>query len=134
MQRVSIHSQIQFPVIINILHQYGMFVAINEPILTLLTKIHILFRFFFFFFFFLFFIFLFFFSAIPPQHMEVPRLGVEWSYSCQPTPQPEQCQIQSASATYTTAHGNARSPTHWLRPGIKPSILQLLVSFISAAL
>ena len=30
-------------------------------------------------------------------------------------------QIQAASATYTTAHGNARSPTHWSRPGIKPA-------------
>ena len=35
--------------------------------------------------------------------MEVPRLGVE---SELPTPQPQQCQIRAASATYTTAHKN----------------------------
>ena len=32
---------------------------------------------------------------------------------------PQQCQIQSA--TYTTGHGNTRSPTHWGRPGIEPA-------------
>ena len=32
--------------------------------------------------------------------------------SCQPTPQPQQCGIRATSATYTTAHGNARSITH----------------------
>ena len=29
-----------------------------------------------------------------------------------PTPQPQQCGIRAASATYTTAHGNAGSLTH----------------------
>ena len=29
--------------------------------------------------------------------------------SCQSTPQPQQCQIQATSVTYTTAHGNAGS-------------------------
>ena len=33
---------------------------------------------------------------------------------------------------YTTAHGNARSLTHWKRPGIKPASSQMLVRFISA--
>ena len=32
-------------------------------------------------------------------------------YSCQLTPQAQQCQIQAVSATYTTAHGNAGSLT-----------------------
>ena len=32
----------------------------------------------------------------------------------------------AASATYTTAHGNARSLTHWARPGIKLTSLQTL--------
>ena len=35
------------------------------------------------------------------------------SYSCWPTPQPQQCGIWAASSTYTTAHGNIRSLTHW---------------------
>ena len=29
-----------------------------------------------------------------------------------PTLEPQQCGIRAESATYTTAHGNARSPTH----------------------
>ena len=28
-----------------------------------------------------------------PSHMEVPRLGVNWSCTCQPMPLPQQCQI-----------------------------------------
>ena len=40
--------------------------------------------------------------------MEVPRLGgrIGAVCSCQPTPQPQQRQIQAVSATYTT-HSNA---------------------------
>ena len=67
-----------------------------------------------------------------PQHMEVSRLGVEWSYSCWPTPQPWQCQIRVTSATYTTARGNVRSLTHWAGPGIEPATSWLLVGFVSA--
>ena len=44
--------------------------------------------------------------------MEVSRLGT--------TPQPQQHRIQAASATYTTAHANAGSLTHRVRPGIDP--------------
>ena len=35
------------------------------------------------------------------------------------------------SATYTTAHSNNRSLTHWARPGIKPASSWILVRFIS---
>ena len=42
------------------------------------------------------------------------------SHSCQPTPQPQQCGIQITSATYTTVHSNAGSPTHWARPETEP--------------
>ena len=43
------------------------------------------------------------------------------NHSCshQPTPQPQQCQIWATSATYATAHSNARFLIHWARPGIK---------------
>ena len=39
----------------------------------------------------------------------LPRLGVDSHW---PTPQPQQCQIQAAFATYTTAYGNTGSLTH----------------------
>ena len=55
------------------------------------------------------------------------------SYSCWPAPQPQQHQIRAESATYTTAHGKARSLTHWAGPGIKPSTSWFLVRFASAA-
>ena len=44
--------------------------------------------------------------------MEVPRLGLNRSCSLQPTPEPQQRQIQAASASYTTPHGNTGSLTH----------------------
>ena len=47
-------------------------------------------------------------------------------------PQPQQCQIWAESETYTTAHHNAGSLTHWARPGIKPASLWLLVGLITA--
>ena len=46
------------------------------------------------------------------RHMEVPRLWSNRSSSCQPTPEPQQRGIRAATATYTTAHGNAGSLTH----------------------
>ena len=46
--------------------------------------------------------------------MEVPRLGLHLSCSCQPT-----------------AHGNVGSLTHWARPGIEPTSSWMLVSFVS---
>ena len=41
-----------------------------------------------------------------------PGQGSNWSYSCRPTPQPQQCQIQAEFMTYTTAHGNACDLRH----------------------
>ena len=60
-----------------------------------------------------------------------PGYGSNQSYSRQPTPQPQQCQIRATSVTYTTAHCNARSLTHLVRPGIKPTLSQTLVRFIT---
>ena len=80
-------------------------------------------------FFLLFFYFLsfcYFFGPLP-RHMEVPRLGVE----SEPTPEPQQLGIRAASATYTVAHSNARSWTHWVRPGINPATSWFLVRFIN---
>ena len=41
-------------------------------------------------------------------------------------PQPQQHWIPAASVTCTTACGNARSLTHWVKPGIKPVSSQRL--------
>ena len=51
--------------------------------------------------------------------------------SCRPMPWPQQHGIRAASATYTTAHGNARSPTHCATPGIEPATSSFLVGFIN---
>ena len=55
---------------------------------------------------------------------EVPRLGVK----SEPMPQPRR--IWAASATYTTAHSNARSLTHSARPGIE--LPSLWIKFVKA--
>ena len=47
-----------------------------------------------------------------PHCMEIPRLGLNWSHSCWPIPQPQQHGIWAKSVIYTTAHGNSESPTH----------------------
>ena len=46
-------------------------------------------------------------------------------------PEPEQCGIWATPSTYTTAHGNAGSLTHWVRPGIEPEFSWMLVGFIN---
>ena len=40
--------------------------------------------------------FFFFFSGLHLRHMEIPKLGLNWNYSCQPMPQPQQLGIQAA--------------------------------------
>ena len=47
-------------------------------------------------------------------------------------PQSEQRQMQAVSVTYITAYGYAGSLTHWVRPGIDPASLWILVTFINA--
>ena len=53
------------------------------------------------------------FLGLHPWHMEVPRLGVESELQlpayAAATAMPD---LSRTSATYTTAHGNARFPTH----------------------
>ena len=43
------------------------------------------------------------------------------------------CHSHSNTRCYTTAHGNARSLTHWPRPGVKPASSWFLVRFLSTA-
>ena len=56
--------------------------------------------------------------GLHPQHLEVPRLGV-------------QSELQHPA--YTTVHSNARPLTHWARSGIEPATSWLLIRFISTA-
>ena len=65
--------------------------------------------------------------------MDIPRLGRGWIgvIAANLHHSHKQHRIQAVSATYTTAHGNARSLTHWARPGIKPVFSQILVRFTS---
>ena len=44
-----------------------------------------------------------------------------------------QHRIRATSATYTTAHSNAGSLTHWAGPGIEPATSWFLVRFLSTA-
>ena len=53
------------------------------------------------------------------------------SYSCQPTPQPQQHQIRAVSATDTTAHSNTGTLTHWEGPGNEPTFSWMPVGFIN---
>ena len=46
--------------------------------------------------------FIFCFSGLHPWHMDVPRLGVKWGYSCWP----HHHSIQAMSQTYAAAHNN----------------------------
>ena len=79
-----------------------------------------------FFFFFFFFFCLFVFSRVVPKAYGGSQARGLW-----PTPQTKQHGIWAMSATYTTAHSNARSLTHWGRPGIKPTTSWFLVGFIN---
>ena len=68
-----------------------------------------------------------------PRHMEIPRLGVE--SELQPLAYPTATVTSDLShvcaVTSTTAHGNTRSLTHWVRPGTEPASSWMLVRFVS---
>ena len=59
-----------------------------------------------------------------------PSKGLNWSYSCLPTPQAQQHGIRATSAAYTTAQGNAESLTHCTRLGNEPLSSWILVRFV----
>ena len=66
-----------------------------------------------------------------PWHMEVPRPGVELELQLPAYTTATPHRIPATSATYTTAHDNTRSLTHWARPGIQLSSSWILVGFIT---
>ena len=82
---------------------------------------------------FFFFFFFFAFQGHTRSIWKFPDQGSNPSYSCWPTPQPQQCVIQAKFATYNTAPRNAGSLTHRERPGIKPASSWILARFVSTA-
>ena len=95
-----------------------------QPMLIVNFNVFLIFFFFFFFFFF--------FLSLGPhlQPLEVPRLGVESELQLPVCATAIATQILAMSATYTTAHDNAGSLTHWAGPGIEPSFSWILDEFI----
>ena len=61
-----------------------------------------------------------------PQDMEVPRLGVQTEL--QPPAYTTATLDPSSVCNLTTAHSNARSLTHWVRPGAEPEFSSMLGS------
>ena len=77
----------------------------------------------------LFFIYFLFFRATPVAHGGSQVRGHIRAVA----PSPYHSHIWATSVTYTTAHGNKRSLTHWARPGIEPASSWTLVRFVSTA-
>ena len=69
------------------------------------------------------------FRAAPRRIWRFPGQGLNRNRSCWPIPQ--QHRIWASSASYTTAHGNAGSLTHWTVPGIEPESSWILVGFLN---
>ena len=75
--------------------------------------------------------FFFFFLQPHPQHMEVPRLGLNQNCSCQSVPQLQPHQIWATNAAYLAACSNVGSLTPWLRSGIQPASSWMLAGYLS---
>ena len=72
------------------------------------------------------------FRATLVAHGSSQARGRNWSYSCQPIPQPQPCRIQAASVNHAAACSNAGSSTLGARPGIEPAPSWILARSISA--
>ena len=79
--------------------------------------------------FFLFFAFL----GPHPRLMEVPRPAAELELQLPAYTTATVTQDRATSATCTTAHGNARPPSHLSGAAIEPESLWILVGFIFTA-
>ena len=66
-----------------------------------------------------------------PWHMEVPRLGVKSELQLPAYATATAIQDPSFICNLTTAHGNTRSLTQLVRPGIQPTSSWILVRFVS---
>ena len=81
--------------------------------------------------FFFFFVFLPFLGPLPVAHVGSQARGLIGAEAAGVGQRPQQLGIRAESATYTTAHGNARSLTHWVRPGMEPATSWFLVGVIN---
>ena len=68
----------------------------------------------------------------PRQHVEVPRLRSNLSYSCQPTPQPQQQQDPSRACNLHHSPWQRRILDPLSKAGVEPETSWFLVGFISA--
>ena len=66
-----------------------------------------------------------------PRHMEVPRLGAEAGLQLSAYTTATAMPDLSCVCSLHYSHRNARSLTHWARPGIEPTISWFLVRFVS---
>lgn len=69
--------------------------------------------------------------ATPMAYGGSQARGLIWAVATSLHHRHKQRGIWATSATYTIAHGNARSSTCWARPGIKPATSWFLVGFIN---
>ena len=75
---------------------------------------------------------LFFFFRAAAWHIEVPRLVVKLKLQLTAYTTAMGTLDPSLSVTYTTAHSNVASLTHWMGPRIKPASSWILAGFITA--
>ena len=79
----------------------------------------------------LFFVFCLFLAGPHPWHIDVPRLGTEAELQLLAYAAATAWRMWAESATYTTAHGNIGSSTHWVRPGIEPASEWIVARFVN---
>ena len=85
--------------------------------------------------FFLFFLFLFLFCFLGMHlwHVEIPRWGVKLEFQLPAYATAKKHGIWVKSVTYTTAHGNTGSLTHWTRPGIESTSSWIQAGFLTCS-
>ena len=76
------------------------------------------------------FFFFFFFKGRTYGVCKFSGCGSNWSSRRWPMPQTQQHQIQATSESFAAPCGNAKSLTHWVRPGIKPASSWIWVGFL----
>ena len=71
------------------------------------------------------------FRAAPAVYGGSQARGLIGAAADSSTPQPQWRGLLAVSVTYTTAHGNTGSSTHWVKPGIELASSWILVGFVN---